>query len=150
MKWIDKLLGRREGAVTVPVLDGPFLPNQKLELAPVLCEVDEVDNLVAIDAGLFASKGSELLRLQPASSGPERLAGFDAPISAMAGLGEALAIGLDGKGIVVRGAAASTARWCSRQATSCDARPRSHGWTSRRLRCATGRSGWARMTGDGH
>ncbi|WP_456798248.1 MULTISPECIES: SMP-30/gluconolactonase/LRE family protein [unclassified Bradyrhizobium] len=103
MKWIDKLLGRREGAVTVPVLDGPFLPNQKLELAPVLCEVDEVDNLVAIDAGLFASKGSELLRLQPASSGPERLAGFDAPISAMAGLGEALAIGLDGKGIVVRG-----------------------------------------------
>lgn len=102
MKWIDKLLGRREGAVTVPVLDGPFLPNQKLELAPVLCEVDEVDNLVALGADLFASRGSELLRLRPASSGPERVTGFDAPISAMAGLGEALAIGLDREGIVVR------------------------------------------------
>ena len=45
MKWIDKLLGRREGAVTVPVLDGPFLPNQKLEAAPVFCNVDQADNL---------------------------------------------------------------------------------------------------------
>lgn len=104
MKWIDKVLGRREGAVTVPVLDGPFLPNQKLEIAPVLCEIDQVDNLVALGAKLLASSGSALLRLEPTSTlGPETVARFDAPITAMAGLGEALAIGLDRNGIVVRG-----------------------------------------------
>ncbi|MHC2538072.1 hypothetical protein ACVJMY_007641 [Bradyrhizobium diazoefficiens] len=104
VKWIDKVLGRREGAVTVPVLDGPFLSNQKLEAAPVLCQVDQVDNLVALGANLFASSGSGLLRLRPtSSSGPETVARFDAPISAMAGLGDALAIGLDRKGLVVRG-----------------------------------------------
>lgn len=147
MKWIDKVLGRREGAVTVPVLDGPFLPNQKLEIAPVLCEIDQVDNLVALGAKLLASSGSALLRLEPTSSlSPETVARFDTPITAMAGLGEALAIGLDRNGVVVRGGRFD-GMVVQPQAMSCSVQPRSRGWMSRRLLCATGRNMSAHSTG---
>ncbi|MBR0858106.1 hypothetical protein [Bradyrhizobium liaoningense] len=141
------MLGRREGAVTVPVLDGPFLPNQKLEIAPVLCEIDQVDNLVALGAKLFASSGSALFRLEPAfSSGPETVASFETPITAMAGMGEALAVGLDRKGIIVRGGRFD-GMVVQPPATSCGVRLRSRGWTSRHLRCATGRNMSAQATG---
>lgn len=93
---VDAWLGRGQHSASVPVMDGPLQPNQLIETAPVLFRAEGLDNLTAAE-GLFYSSGAALMQ-----DGAE-LARFDAPISAMAGCGPALAIGIEGTGIILRG-----------------------------------------------
>jgi len=100
----DRLLGRGASSVTVPVMDGPFLPNQKLETAAVAAALPDADNLVVHKGALFASSGNRLMRAG-ADGGFELVEAFKHPISALASHGETLAIGLDGHGVEIRGGA---------------------------------------------
>ncbi|MDX2483947.1 MAG: hypothetical protein QNK42_09865 [Pseudodonghicola sp.] len=102
-RFIDRRLGRGEAAITVPILDGPLMPNAALDDAEVFAEINEVDNLVAAEKGLFCSSGNTLLRLRWGEATAEEEARFDAPISAMAGGKGMLALGIEGQGVVIRG-----------------------------------------------
>lgn len=104
MSLFDRLLGRGRASVTVPVMDGPFLPNQKLEAAEVLTPLSEADNLLPHQGALHASSGAKLVRLGLAG-GVEIVETFNAPISALASRGAALAVALDGHGVEIRGGA---------------------------------------------
>jgi hypothetical protein len=104
MSIFDRLLGRGEASVTVPVMDGPFLPNQKLETAEVVSKIADVDNLVVHKSALYASSGSRLMKAEVGRDFA-LVEAFQYPISALASSGEALAIGLEGQGIAVRGGA---------------------------------------------
>jgi hypothetical protein len=103
VRFLDRWLGRGGASVTVPVMDGPFLPNRKLETADVAAELAEADNLTAHHGALYASSGADLVRL--GAAGFETVETFAAPISALASRGEALAVALDGEGVEIRGGA---------------------------------------------
>ncbi|PWE53536.1 hypothetical protein DEM27_25200 [Metarhizobium album] len=102
MNFLRKLLGRDEWAITLPVLDGPLLPNQALEEAETFAELAGADNLVATEKGLVASSGNRLFRYEAAGQG-EVIAEFDQPISAATAAKGMLAIGIDGDGVVIQG-----------------------------------------------
>ncbi len=88
--------------MTVPVMDGPFLPNQRLETAEVVSVLAEADNLAPHGGALYVSSGAKLLRF--AGGGAfDLVEEFPSAISALGGSESALAIGLDGDGLLIRG-----------------------------------------------
>lgn len=102
-RFIDRCLGRGDAAITVPILDGPLMPNATLDSAEIFAEIEEVDNLVATEQGLFCSSGNTLLRFRWGQTVHEGVSVFAAPISAMAGGKGMLAIGIDGGGVEILG-----------------------------------------------
>jgi hypothetical protein len=102
MSILDRLLGRGGSSVTVPVMDGPFLPNQKLETAEVASALAEADNLTVSRSALYASSGAKLLKSVDGVAF-ELVEEFPQAISAAGGSETSLAIGIDGEGLVVRG-----------------------------------------------
>jgi hypothetical protein len=102
-RFIDRRLGRGEAAITVPVLDGPLMPNAALDEAGIFAELAGADNIVLCGKGLVASSGGRVLRLGPAGQEGEELFAFDNDVSALACGKGMLAIGLDGKGVTIRG-----------------------------------------------
>ena len=102
MSILDRLLGRGRSSVTVPVMDGPFLPNQKLETAAVASALAEADNLTVSQSVLYASSGAKLLKSVDGVVF-ELVEEFPHAISALAGSETSLAIGIGGEGLVVRG-----------------------------------------------
>jgi hypothetical protein len=94
----DEFLGRGDAAVTVPVMDGPLKPNQLLEAATRLIEAPELDNLVATAEGLLYTTLGSLRRVPDGE-----IASFPQTISCLAVHGDALAIGLEGAGLQIRG-----------------------------------------------
>jgi hypothetical protein len=89
---------------SVPMMDGPLRPNALLDAAPVALTLHDVDNLTPWRDFLLCSSGREILRLARNADGltiTERRA-FEAPVSCIAAEpGGGLAIGLDGKGVLV-------------------------------------------------
>lgn len=102
-RFIDRRLGRGEAAITVPILDGPLMPNTALDSSEVFAEIDGVDNLVSTEKGLFCSSGNTLLRFRWGETTQETVDTFPAEISAMAGGKGMLAIGVEGRGVVIKG-----------------------------------------------
>lgn len=102
INWIqtrlDHFFGRGDAAVTVPVMDGPLKPNQLLESASRLLQAPGLDNLVATADGILFTSGSSLRRAPDGE-----IAQFAQTISSLAARGDALAIGLEGAGVVIRG-----------------------------------------------
>jgi len=90
---------------TVPVMDGPLRPNTLLDEAPTVLVQAGIDNLVRTPAGLLGSSGADLLALDGEGDLAARgLRSFPAPITCLASDGaEGLAIGQDGKGVVIQG-----------------------------------------------
>jgi hypothetical protein len=95
---------------TVPPMDGPLRPNAALDAAPVAIVLPEIDNLTVSGGALNCSVGNELLTLRIAGSDrdPKLVVAdreaFDHPISSLASEHSAgLAIGLDGRGILLKG-----------------------------------------------
>ncbi|MFT3821606.1 MAG: strictosidine synthase [Rubrivivax sp.] len=83
---LDRLLGRGRHAVTVPTMDGALQPNRRLDEAPALARIAEVDNLVATAGGLLASSGAEVLRVDLDSGALQPAARFEAEVCALAAL----------------------------------------------------------------
>ena len=117
-KFIDRRLGRGEAAITVPNLDGPLLPNQRLEEADVFAALDAADNLIATEKELVASSGTRLLRYDWAGGEPELVCEFPQEITAIAAAKGMLAIGLDGGGVVLRGGSHDGRRFESADGTA--------------------------------
>lgn len=102
-RFIDRRLGRGEAAITVPILDGPLMPNAALDAATCFAEVPQADNLVATDKGLICSAGSEVRRMDWVEGVETTILDLPAPVSAMTGGKGMLAIGVDGQGVVIHG-----------------------------------------------
>lgn len=90
----------------VPVMDGPLRPNTRLDAAPVVLDLPEVDNLVASQGGLLCSQGADLLTLHEVNGAWSMAARetMPAPISCLAAEPDGtLIIGLDSRGLLLRG-----------------------------------------------
>lgn len=104
-RFIDRRLGRGDAAITVPIFDGPLLPDAALDEAEVFATLRGVDNLCATEKGLIASSGGRVLRLSWSGRPAEEIATRAGEITALAAGKGMLAIGLDGAGVTILGGA---------------------------------------------
>ena len=96
----DRLLGRGNAAITVPVMDGKLLPNRVLDQATALAELPGIDDLVWHGDALWASAGKALWRLDGDRFTEQRH--FDAEITALAASTQGrLAVALGGRQVQV-------------------------------------------------
>jgi len=98
--------GFDEAGSAVPMMDGPLKPNTALDAAPVVLRLPEIDNLTATHFGLVCSEGGGLMRLRDDGEalGATEERAFASEITCLAADGSgALAIGLDGQGILIQG-----------------------------------------------
>ena len=105
-RLLDRWRGGGQFAVTVPPMDGVLSPNQAIEEAPVVLSLAAPDNLVADGGAILFSSGGAVHRLdlKGGAAASDEIARWERPVSALAlGPGGALAAGLDGRGIAVRG-----------------------------------------------
>jgi len=98
--------GFDEAGSTVPMMDGPLKPNTALDEGRVVLRRSGIDNLTATPAGLVCSEGAGLIRVRAAGDSLEAAEerSFSSEISCLAAdASGALAIGLDGQGIILQG-----------------------------------------------
>jgi hypothetical protein len=98
--------GFDEPGSTVPMMDGPLKPNTALDEARVVLRLLGIDNLTATPAGLVCSEGVALMQLRAVGDSLEasQVRSFSSELSCLAAdAAGALAIGLDGQGIVIQG-----------------------------------------------
>ncbi len=110
LDWKDRLLGRGDASITVPVFDGALKSNNLLEEAPVFATLDAPQDLATDGRALFVANGNTVLRYELAAPGAGASAGaaevqrFDRPVSALACLpGGGLAVALDGREVRIAG-----------------------------------------------
>src|SRR6185312_3963488 len=75
----DRLLGRGEASITVPIFDGALKPNQMLERAEVVDRFDEANDIATDGRALFVSDGGRVLRL--ADGAKTEAAAFDRTVT---------------------------------------------------------------------
>jgi hypothetical protein len=100
---LDRFRGSGESAVSIPSLDGALRPNQRLEAAATLLEINAPDNLACDGHRILFSGGSTVFALQlnggPAIAHP--VAKFNHPISCLdSHVDGGFAVGLIGGGLV--------------------------------------------------
>jgi len=102
----DRFRGAGAAAVTVPPMDGALRPNTVLDDAAVVASLPAPDNLVSHGSRLWLSSGPEVYVIEDLAAGgtPQLWSGFPASVSCLAaGPDGALAVGLSGTGIEIRG-----------------------------------------------
>ena len=116
--WKDRLLGRGDASITVPVFDGALKSNNLLEDAPVFATLDAPQDLATDGRSLFVANGKTVLRYDLASAGIEAPAvatevhRFERPVSALACLpGGGMAVALDGSEVRILGGTHDGRRW---------------------------------------
>jgi hypothetical protein len=101
---VDRVMGGRGArSITVPVMDGALKPNDRLERAASVAMVEQADNLIPFDGDILCSSGARVVAI--AADGCVRTV-FEAggKVSCLAADGGgALAVGIDGAGIRIRG-----------------------------------------------
>ena len=103
---VERYLGRGRHSIAVPVMDGPLHPNHALDQAEALFQMPGLDNLTDVDGELWMSSGGKLMHLPAGGDGPATVETYDADISCLAAAPDrALAVGLDGRGLRIRGGA---------------------------------------------
>lgn len=100
---MDALWGRGEYSVTVPSMDGALRPNARLDEAPALLELADVDNLtIGARGSIYFTSGRTLLTWSD-KSGTAVLGEFSSAISALAADRKGrLALALDTGGLALR------------------------------------------------
>lgn len=101
-EWKDRLLGRGDAAITVPVFDGALKSNRLIEDACLLATLDAPEDLASDGASVFVADGERVLKVLP--DGLEevlRCAGTISALACMPGGGFALAI--DGREVRIEG-----------------------------------------------
>ena len=101
-KALDYIRGGGDYAISVPPFDGALRPNERIEEGRIACSIADPDNLVRTPQGILFSADRSLLRLRPGEA-PDVVHQFPSPITALAATGEALAIGLEAGGVLLRG-----------------------------------------------
>jgi hypothetical protein len=95
-----RVLGRGEGAITVPPFDGALKPNQALENAELVAELPNAEDLATDGMALYVADGGSVLRLEGASFAALRR--FERPVTALCALpGGRIAVALDGREVRV-------------------------------------------------
>lgn len=106
-KWRDRLLGRGEASITVPVFDGALKSNRLIEDAEVLAELNAPEDLATDGESVFIADGGSVLRHDVRTGGgwvATQVAQAERPITALACLpGGGLALAVDGKEIRIVG-----------------------------------------------
>jgi hypothetical protein len=102
-QWTERLLGRGDAAITVPVLDGALKSNRLLEDAEVVAELDAPEDLASDGGALFVADGARVVRFDGARTRAGEHA-FDRRVTALACLpGGGLAVALGGREVRVVG-----------------------------------------------
>ena len=85
-EWKDRLLGRGDAAITVPVFDGALKSNNLLEEAAVWAQLDAPEDLATDGQSVFVADGTTVLRYDPAdrSASATVVHRFDRPVTALA------------------------------------------------------------------
>ena len=110
--WRDKLLGRGEAAITIPVLDGAFKPNRVLEDAAVLATLEAPEDLATDGKALFVADGNRVLRFTGAQHAEELR--VDGTITALACLPQGgIAVAIDGRRVKIVSGPDSGKQWTS-------------------------------------
>jgi hypothetical protein len=98
--FADRLLGRGDATITVPSFDGALKPNQILEKAETLAQLDAPEDLATDGKALYIADGPVLGRLDGADV--TELRRFDRNITALCCLPDGgLAVALDGREVQV-------------------------------------------------
>jgi hypothetical protein len=114
MDWKDRLLGRGDASITVPVFDGALKSNSLLEDASVFASLEQPEDMATDGQALFVADGNMVLRYDGATSGATatEVQHFDRPVTALACLpGGGLAVALDGRELRIVGGAHDGRRW---------------------------------------
>ena len=97
-QWTERLLGRGDAAISVPVLDGALRSNRLIEDADVVAELDAPEDLASDGTALLVADGARVLRFEGAGD-PSVAHAFDTTVSALACLPEGgLAVALAAAG----------------------------------------------------
>ncbi len=108
--FTDRVFGRGDAAITVPPFDGALKPNQLLEEAAVVCELDAPEDLATDGQAVFVADGARILRLD--AGGPVEVAAAGGTITALACLpGGGFAVALDGERVRLMGGVHDGRTW---------------------------------------
>ncbi len=116
LDWKERLLGRGDASITVPVFDGALKSNNILEEAPVFASLEAPEDLATDGDSLFVADGNCVLRYDVATAdaghGSAEAQRFDQTVTALACLpGGGLAVALGGREIRIVGGAHDGRRW---------------------------------------
>ena len=102
-QWTERVLGRGEAAISVPVLDGALKSNRLIEDADVVAELDAPEDLASDGASLFVADGTRVMRVDGVGA-PAVDQTFAATVSALACLPRGgIAVALGGREVRVVG-----------------------------------------------
>ena len=122
LEWKDRLLGRGDASITVPVFDGALKSNNILEEAATFAVLEAPEDLATDGRSLFVADGGTVLRYEPGDApSPARAGGSAAAsvvhsgapaVTALACLHDGgLAIALDGRELRIVGGPHDGRRW---------------------------------------
>jgi hypothetical protein len=98
--FADRLLGRGDATITVPSFDGALRPNQILEKAETVAQLNAPEDLVSDGKALYIADGAAILRLDGAATTEVRR--FERTITALCCLPDGgIAVALDGREVQV-------------------------------------------------
>ncbi|HEY6983269.1 hypothetical protein [Reyranella sp.] len=97
----DRVLGRGDASITVPIFDGALKPNQILENAEIVAQFDAADDLATDGKAPLVCDGGRVLL--PTDGAGTEVAHFDRPVTALCALPDGgIAVALDGREVIVR------------------------------------------------
>jgi hypothetical protein len=116
LDWKDRLLGRGDASITVPVFDGALKSNNLLEEAAVFAALEAPEDLATDGRSLHVADGAAVLRYDVSPPGAGRDATesqrFDRPVTALACLpAGGLAVALGGREVRIVGGPHDGRRW---------------------------------------
>ncbi len=110
--FADRLLGRGDATITVPSFDGALKPNQILEKAETLAQLEAPEDLATDGQALYIADGSVIRRLDGAATTVVRR--FDRSITALCCLPDGgIAVALDGREVQVFATPSATTPECN-------------------------------------
>jgi hypothetical protein len=114
LDWKERLLGRGDASITVPVFDGALKSNNLLEEAPVFATLEAPADLASDGQSVFVADGRTVLRyaLADAGTSPVTVQTFDQAVTALACVpAGGLAVALGGREIRIVGGPHDGRRW---------------------------------------
>ena len=106
----DRMLGRGEAAITVPIFDGALKPNQMLADAEIAGQFEDANDIATDGKTLLVADGGRVLGV--GAGGTTEIARFDRGVTALCALPDGgLAVALGGEEVRITGGLADGRRW---------------------------------------